>query len=299
MKGNEHVETKEREIATLVSLLDDSDDAVLPVVTERIKNLKPNIATLLALSNVYGNNGVMTRRLGRIISEIRTNDVFRELEAWRCERDPELLKGLWLVYRMINPEVTYQEVEEVCMDMAKEVWIEITDNKTAVEKVHLYNHIFYHRIGYKIEDPFMCELPPARLDKALSQKRANPVLFGLLYLDIAFKCGLPIKAVVFPGGFMPVCVDESERILFYINIFNNGEIFQIEQLIHSLKDFGISICKERFVFGKTVTLAGIYAESLYFIVESVGNKEMEQKMEQLLTLFGDEPVLFVEEDDDE
>ena len=290
---------KRDELATLVSLLDDSDDAVIPVVTERIKSLKPNISTLLALSNVCGSNGLIIRRLGRIISEIRRDDVYRELEAWRCERDPELIKGLWLVYRMLFPDVRYEAIMDACMDMAKDVWIELTDNQTAVEKVHLLNHIFYHRINFKVADPFLSNREMALLERALERREANPVLLGLLYLDVAFRAGLPVRAVVFPGGFMPVCVDENEQILFYINIFNTGEIFGIEQLIRFLKDFGILIPKERFVFGDAFTLAGIYAESLYFIGGSMGDKEMEQKMEQILTLFGDERILLIEEDDDE
>jgi len=299
IKGDEHFGAKEREIATLVSLLDDSDDAVIPVVTEKIKNLKPNISTLLALSNVYGNNGVMTHRLGRIISEIRKNDLFNELDSWRCERDPELIKGLWLVYRMLFPDLSYEWIVDACMDMTKEVWMEITDDKTAVEKVHLYNHVFYHRIGFKVGDPFLSEPSMAFLDRALERREANPVLFGLLYLEVAFRAGLPIRAVVFPGGFMPVCVDENEQILFYINIFNTGEIFGVEQLITFLKNFGIPISKEQFFFGDAFTLAGIYAESLFYIGGCEGFPEIEQKMEQILTLFGEERFLLMEEDDDE
>ena len=236
---------------------------------------------------------------GKIISEIRTNDVFSELETWRYERDPELLKGLWLVYRALFPDVNYEVLVDSCMDMAKEVWVELSDNKTDVEKVHLYNHVFYHRLQFKVADPFLTQPEMAFLDRALEQRQANPVLFGLLYLDVAFRAGIPIRAVVFPGGFMPVCVDENERILFYINIFNTGEIFGVEQLIKLLKDFGISIPKERFVLGDAFTLAGIYAESLYFIGGSEGKNEMEQKMEQILKLFGEERFLLIEEDDDE
>lgn len=290
---------REQEIATLISLLDDPDDSILPVVTDKLKILRPNVAMLLAIKGQYRENAILHYRLNRMIAELQKHEVEKDLDAWSREDYPILLKGLWLVYRTIFPDVKYEPLEEMCMDMAKEVWVELTDNKTAVEKVHLYNHVFYHRIKFGIEDPFLCTFEAACLDKALARKQANPLLFGLIYLDVAFRCGLPIRAMAFPGGFLPVCVDENEQFLFYINIYNTGEIFGREQFCDFLSDFGISIPQERLVLCSDFTLAGIYAESLYFLADSIGNKELEQKMEQVLKLFGNERFLIMEEDEEE
>jgi|GEM_PF-269665 len=299
VKGNEPLDNRRGEMAALISLLDDPDDSVVPVVRERLKSLKPNIFTLQAIRDRSVDNALLVFRLDRMIAEIGMSDISKELDAWHNERDPELLKGLWLVYRALAPEVEYAEMADRCMDMVKDVWMELSDTKTVVEKIHLYNHIFYHRIGFHVEDPFLTESIPAFLDKALEHKKANPVLLGLLYLDVANRAGLPIRAMIFPGGFMPVCVDENEHVLFYINIFNTGEIFGKEQLISFLQDFGISISGDRFVFGAPFSLAGIYAESLYYIAGNMEDKEMEEKMEQVLTLFGEERILLIEEDDDD
>ena len=289
---------REREIAALVSLLDDSDDAILPVVTERLKSLKPNISALLTLRKTYSDNDVMSYRIGKIINEIRSSNLLWEIELWQQERDPELLKGLWLVYRALFPQAQYRTMADICMEMAKEVWVEITDNQTALEKVHLYNHIFLHRFGFKVDDPLLFEFEGAFLENALVKRNANPVLFGLIYLDVAYRVGLPIRAVVFPGGFMPVCVDENETILFYINIFNTGEIFKVEQLISLLREFGIIIHRDHFFIGNAILLSSIYAESLYYISGNKGNSEIEQKMEQIIKLLGDKRFLLIEEDDE-
>ena len=299
IEAEEHWGKQGREIASLISLLDDPDDAIMPTVTEKLRLLKPNISMLLAIRSKFGENAILCYRINRMIADIRKHELERALDVWRLEPDPVLLEGLWLIYRALFPDVSYEALDYVCMDMAKDVWMELTDHKTAVEKVHLFNHVFYHRIKFKVEDPFLSDFESACLDKALEQKRANPVLFGLIYLEIAFRCGLPIRAMAFPGGFLPVCVDEHEQFLFYINIYSSGEIFGKEQLAAFLHDFGISIPQERFELCDVFTLTGIYAESLYFLADSIGNKELEQKMEQVLKLFGEERYLIVEEDDDE
>ena len=290
---------RDREVSTLISLLDDPDETILPVVAEKLLTLRPNISMLLAIKSKYGENTVMYYRLTRMISDIQKHELEKEIDNWSCVGDPDLLKGLWLVNRAIYPDIPFEELELFSMDMAKEVWMELTDNKTIVEKVHLFNHVFFHRIGFKIEDPFLSELSPALLEYALQKRLANPVLFGLLYLDVAFRSGLPIRAMAFPGGYLPVCVDEFDQFLFYINIFNRGEIFGREQLDFNLRGFGISIPQERFKICGVFTLTAIYAESLCFIANSTGNKEMEDKMEHILKLFGEERFLIKEEDDDE
>jgi len=285
-----------QEIASLVSMLDDLDDSIMPLITEKLRALKPDSSTLLAISSTYQGNTILHNRLSRLISELQKDELERDFDAWQNERDPELLKGLWLVNRALFPHLAYDILEHLCMDMAKDVWVELTDNKTAVEKVHLYNHVFYHRIGFRI-DLSLSELEYALLDVALDKRQANPILFGLIYLDVAFRSGLPIRAMAFSGGFLPVCVDENERFLFYINIYNNGEIFGKEQLAAFLSDYGLSIPYEHFTLCNVFTLVGIYAESLYLIAGNMGNIEMEQKMESFLKLFGDQRFLITEEDE--
>ena len=287
-----------KDLATLVSLLDDPDHTVAPVILERLVRMgSPVIGILKSYSRHCRNNPMLLRRLEGVIADIQLNQSSEFLLAWRSGRDPDLIQGLCLVFGLIYPNLRTDSIAQSLFEMANEVWIELSDAQTAVEQLHLFNHIFYHRLGFRAEDPFLSELKPALLDYAVANRKANPVLFGLIYLAFAFRSGLPVRAVVFPGGFMPVCVDDQDRILFYINIYKSGELFNAEQLHTFLSDLGFVIPHKDFMLCDAVTLVGIYAESLYFVAGNTDNKEMERILEETLSFFGDKRILIMEEDE--
>jgi len=288
----------QKDIATLVSLLDDSDHSLVPVVRERLIGMgSPVIAILKSYRQQYRDNPKLLHRLDGVIADIQLNRATEALVTWHSGREPDLIQGLCLLFELIKPETRSEALSHSLYEMANEIWMELSDAQTAVEQVHLFNHIFYHRLGFKAEDPFLSDPMLAMLDNALNNRRGNPVLFGLIYLAFAFRSGLDIKAVVFPGGFMPVCVDEQDNILFYINIYQSGELLAKEQLRKLLADWGFVIPQKDFALCDAVALVGIYAESLYFIAGNTENKEMEQLLEEVLAIFGDKRYLIIEEEE--
>ncbi|MCL1973285.1 MAG: hypothetical protein FWG54_00535 [Bacteroidetes bacterium] len=287
-----------QDLAALVSLLDDSDHEVIPVVRDRLVGMGPPVIGILkSYRQRCSHNPQLAQRLERVIADIQVNRASEALMEWCSEEDPELIRGICLLFELISPETPTSSIIQSLNEMANEVWMELRDSQTVVEQVNLFNHIFYHRFGFRAEDPFLSELKTALPDYALTNRRANPILFGLIYLAFAFRSGVAIRAVAFPGGFLPVFVDGLDRILFYINIFESGALLSEEQLRRFLADFGFVIPQKDFVPCGVVTLVGIYAESLYFIAGNRGDKEMEQALEEALACFGDKRYLIMEEDE--
>jgi len=286
-------------LVTLVSLLDDPDVTVIPAVRERLVRMGPPVIGMLkALRNQHRENPSLLHRLDGVIAHIQLDRDVKALLEWRNGRDPELWKGLCILFGLIRPNCNSAQISDTLVGMAREVWRELNDAQTAIEQIHLFNHLFFHRFQFTVEDPFLSNPHLAMLDYAVAQRKANPVLFGLLYLALAFHSGITVRAMVFPGGFLPACVDQNERILFYINVFKSGEVFGKEQLRLFLEDYGIFVPDREFLLCDAVTLTGIYAESLYYIAGNAGDKEMEQVMEEVLKIFGDKRILIVEEDEE-
>ena len=282
------------ELTHLIALLDDPDDAVALVVWDRLMDMGLPVAGMLRKVLHKSNNRTLTHRLARLISDMEMDHSYEALYAWSRERDPNMLKGLCLILRLVCPDLSFEYIFDAVFDISKEAWIELSDQKTTIEQIHLFNHIFYHRVGFRVDDPFLMDPNMAFLDKAIETKRANPVLFGLLYLAAANQAGIPITAVAFPGGFLPACTHADGRISFYINICQYGEIFGKEQLLGIFHNFGISMSEEQFFTCDTPALAAIYAESLYFIAGNTGDNDMERRMEKVLKLFGDKRILLLE-----
>jgi len=286
------------EISHLVALLDDPDDEVASVVRERILSMGLPVAGLLRSLFHSSENKTVTCRIESLITDIESDQAFEALIAWRQEKDPDLLKGLCLINRLIRPMVSIEHIFDVIHNVSRDVWMELSDQKTVMEQIHLLNHVFYKRVGFKAEDPFLEELDKALLDKTTETKRANPIVMGLLYTIIAGQAGIPVTAVAFPGGFLPAYLNLEGQVQFYINVCQHGEIFGHQQLITSLRNFGLSIPDNQFAPCDATTLSSIYAESLSFMADNKGDKEMELKTEKVIELLGSKRFLMVEEEDD-
>ena len=291
--------TDRSELTHLIALLDDPDDAVSHVVRERLMNLGLPVTGMLRRAMHRSDNRTLTQKLGHLITNIELNEVYKELDMWCKEPDPDLLKGMCLIYRVASPDATCEHIVDTVFDIAQEVWAELSDQKTAIERIHLFNHIFYHRVGFTAVDPFLMQFDKALLNRAIETKQANPVLIGLLYIVTAGYAGIPMRAVAFPGGFLPAGLDQEGRLLFYINICQSGELFGHEQLVTLLTNFGFPASEDVITPCHTVALAGAYAESLYYLAESVGDNDLAYRMEHTLTFFGEKRILFMEEDDDD
>ncbi|MDR2585680.1 MAG: transglutaminase-like domain-containing protein [Prevotellaceae bacterium] len=286
------------ELSHLIALLDDPDETVSHVVSNKIMNFGLPVTGFLKKELRKSNNNVLTNRLEHLITNIELDHLFKEIEKWSKEPDPELIMGLCLISNVISHESDSAHITDTLFNMAKEVWVEMNDSQTLVEKIEIYNHIFYHRIGFRMKDPFLIDFQKAQLHNAIEIKQANPVLLGLLYIAIAQLAGIPIGAVAFPGGYIPACLRKDGQVLFYINICQSGEIFGHDQLLTILNNYGFSFPPEKFTTCNALSLTDIFAESLYFITGSIGDKELERRMEYTLTFFGDERLLFIEEDDE-
>ena len=286
------------EIPHLLALLDDPDDQVALIVHDRLTTMGPPVAGLLRSLSIDAKNRTLTRRLESVLSDIESDQTMHALYAWRNNPDPDLMQGLCLITQLISPITLVDTLFDSLLDISKEVWIELSDQKTVMELVNLLNHILYHRLGFRAEDPFLTDFDKALLHNTVETKIANPVLFGLLYIAVAEHASIPVSAVAFPGGFLPACLNNEGRLLFYINVCQNGEAFGHEQLRTYLHNFGLSISNDRFEPCHAPTLLSIYAESLSYIADSLGDKELEYKMEKVIELLGNKRYLLIEEDDD-
>jgi hypothetical protein len=288
---------KEVALHHLLTLLDDPDEAVRPVVREQLLSMGIPIVGKLRRAQQGTENAFLADRITQIIDEIVLKNTQEGLSDWEKEPDPELLKGLCLISHCIEPDCEYPSLWNQAFSIAQDVCLELSDAKTAVEKVQIFHHIFCHRARFEVVDPFMQQMEAGLMQAAFATRKCNPVIFGMYYMTLALQVGLPVRAVAFPGGFLPAYLDENGQVLFYINIYQSGNLLDLSQLQQFFAGFGFSFAPEAFKLVNACTLAGIYTESLYFLFGNREDKGREKMMEQLLSFFGDTRYLLIEEDD--
>ncbi len=238
-KGND-------KIKALIQLLDDPDITVFEEVSKYLIDIGEEIIPHLEKEWEISFNDMVQGRLESIIQKIQLNTLQEDLYEWMHSDDPGLLRGAWLVARIQYPNLPFAPLEEKMEKIRKDIWIELHDKLTALEKVHIFNHILYdlYKLGPNKGDYFSPQ--NNFINVVLESGKGNPVSIAIIYEEIARKLELPIRGVNLPGQFILAYVDpyviESgkpvagpEDILFYISMVQRGAVLGIREIEAYLK----------------------------------------------------------------
>ncbi|MCF0172475.1 MAG: hypothetical protein HUJ91_01885 [Bacteroidales bacterium] len=213
-----------------------------------------------------------------------------------------LLEGTWHIEQLLGINISREAYWELVMPIAVQVMAETSPLKTAVENVHILNHIFYQRCGFKPTEPFDIQLTTTRISDVVRNRKGNPFVLSILYFMIAQSAGLPIYPMSFTGGFVPVYVEDGE-VLFNINVFHEGEIFFEKNITSTLNSqiraMGIEIDLEAGAVAKDHTILVMYLEYLEMMFMGSGDTSMQSLMEDAIAALGKQRHLSVEQDDDQ
>lgn len=278
------------ELKSIVTLLDDTDDFVIEAINRRM--LGRGISILKDLEELYNKEksykvkGLIADKMQYLSNEF----ILEELGKMVNDDYPDLERGIYLISKLIVPdidEIYYQDLLGILIgDMVKE----IPDEKTALEKMQIFNHIFYHRLLFKCGDYPITRESTTVLTSVLSSRHGIALSISLTYFLLARCVGLEVYPMCFPGGFVPAYI-ENDKILFYMDIFRDGEIFSESKLKYYLENQGVDLDTSAFEVRDDRTLLQVYLEVLHFMYTQKEDDYFISLLDRALKLFGDERVL--------
>ncbi len=229
-----------KEIQALIDLLDEPDEKLFLTVKTRL--LEWSVAAIPILETAWENtfNPTIQVRIEDIIHQIQFNDLIVQLKNWKESGKDDLLLGSLLVCRYQYPEIHIEDLVSQVEQLKWDIWLELNENLTALEKVNVVNHVFYeiHRFGANKHQ--MNALQNFFLNNLLETKRGNLITLGILYLVLCQKLGLPVHGVIMADQLMLAYTSEvvqdgvvlfqnRHHVLFYINPLKKGGIFSRQQ----------------------------------------------------------------------
>ena len=222
-----------QQLSSLILLLEDQD----PVANKRIlqKILGRGESILVDLDRLCHNEPVGERRtrLQRHYPRISRELSLESLDRLaRRQDDASLVEGIYLICRLLTPDLKFEDFHRKILLLARDFLLELNEQRTGFENVNLFNHIFYQRLGFHLEDPQMQSLKYASILNALEDKACNPAVMTVLYFLFARLCGLNILPLSISGGLMPAYL-EKDQILFYINLAANDAALLNETQMHN------------------------------------------------------------------
>jgi regulator of sirC expression with transglutaminase-like and TPR domain len=228
-----HVQMEKREIQAMISLLDDSDREVISTVTGSLLQQGADIIPQLEKAWEGTLNETIQVRLENLIQEIQFNDVKADLGRWIKTGAEYILDGAIYVAKFQFPELNVAKINEEIESIRKDVWIEINNNLTALEKVKILNYIIFDLHKFSRNNSDFYSPQNSYINQVIETRKGNPISLSIIYLSVAWKLGLPVYGVNLPKNFILAykdefrhrdAADESEDILFYINPYNKGAV---------------------------------------------------------------------------
>ncbi len=238
-----------KEVIALITLLDDPDDGIYSEVKNRFIILGPPAIPHLETAWENSFDALMQKRIEGIIHTIQFKALQDALKYWAEYEQEDLFKGCSIIARYQYPDLDETKLKKQLQQIKQDVWLELHDDLTAVEKVKIINHILFevHQFGGNISNYHAPQ--NSFINVVLETKKGNPVMLSVIYALICKELAIPIYGINLPQHFVLAYVNDyanlidpsdrtlSDNILFYVNPFSKGLIFNqgdIEAFIKQL-----------------------------------------------------------------
>jgi len=261
----------------MLSLIDDPD--VGGVVRSQLMGMQEE-----AISLIEAMHGKLPNRdsVASLLAELKESLVMEQLKKLLELPEPPLNREMFLLTKLMDMECREELWNDTLEDFIIDLSFEISANKTDVENVEIFNHLFFSRFKFRYEDSDMKHEDYALINRVLISRKGNPVAISLIYFMLARGVGLPIYPICFQGGFIPAYIDKKGEVAFYLNVFNKGAIFMRENLKDVLR--GVDIDNTEISIGQEKALASIYVEMLMFMYENTNYRYKKSFIEEVRAL---------------
>ena len=280
-------ENGHKELEALISLLEDPDMQVFDNVSNRLIELGEDVVSPLEKRWEITLRPDLQERIENVIRKIQYNTLERGMDGWKSGGGTDLLFGAYLVARFQYPELLYDALNEKIEKIKKDIWLELNNDLTALEKVKVINYFFYDI--YKFDKSLKKAHTPQLylVNHVIDTCKGSPVMLGLIYAELARRLNLPIYGVNLPRNFVlcyydPEYHEDPNNILFYINPSDKGAVLGLKELKHFLrhlkieeKEFYYTPCSGTDVIERLII-------NLQYAYEKSGQPEKAQSLKNLL-----------------
>jgi regulator of sirC expression with transglutaminase-like and TPR domain len=284
-----------KELQAMINLLEDPNQDVFKMVYNSLLEKGPEIIPELEKAWENSQNELSQDRLEDLIQKIHMNVVEKDIISWIRSDNSEILRGAYLIARLQYPDLNYSDINEPVEKIKNDVWLELNNNLTALEKIRILNHIIFNVYKYSRNSANPVNPQNSFINQVIETKKGNSYSISIIYLAVAQKLNLPVRGVDLPKNMILAYMDLADQaavpehqdynVLFYINPFNKGAVLGKREIEYFLRQYQIEPsesffkpCSNRIIIERmVVTLIDSY--------RSLGYQDKIRQMERILAIF--------------
>ena len=288
----------EKEVESLIKLLDDPDTEIANHVEEKLLSYGNDVIEYLENAWAQSFDILLQERIENLVHKIQFRNIKRELELWYIGGSFDLLQGIITINKYQYPDLDEQKIINPIEDIKRDIWMQMLYDMSAAEKVKLINHVLYGIYGFSGNTANHQDPQNSYISQVLDSKKGNQILLAVIYSVIAQKLDIPVYGVNLPQHFILAYVDESRsesspipqnefenRILFYINAFNKGIIFGRKDVDSFLKQLNLRPVSHFYEPCSNVDIIQRVLRNLISSYEKLSAVEKTTELEELLAIF--------------
>ena len=284
-------------IKALINLIDDPDETIYAHVHDRLLSYGADAIPYLENSWEDQDFGLLFQsRIESLIHEIQFEEIKRKLTNWIASTDKDLLTGSIIVAKYQYPGLDDAAVRSQIESIQKDVWLEINQKQTALEKVRIINKVFFGMHHFQGNAKTFHSPLNSYINTVLETKKGNPLSLSIIYSIIAQNLGMPIYGINLPNHFILAYMDEfavnqflpdsnNHGVLFYINPFSKGSIFDEEEIKEFLDGINHPYSRDYFEPCSNTAIINRMITNLIASFQEVGNSEKVNELIELRGLF--------------
>lgn len=280
-------EPERRELEALISLLDDPDKQIFNTVSDRLIELGTEVVSPLERRWEITLRPDLQLKIETVIKKIHFNKLAHDLHGWRSSGGENLLQGAFLTARLQYPELEFEALDALIEKIKKDIWLELNNQLTALEKIRVINYFFYeiHKFEKSLKKAHTPQL--YMVNHVLDTRKGSPVLLGLIYTELARRLNLPVYGVNLPRNFV-LCYydadfqDDPNGIMFYINPSDKGAVLGLKELKSFLKQLSIEESEFYYTPCSNIDIIERLLINLRYAYERSGEKDKSLQIKELM-----------------
>ncbi len=281
-------------VKVLITLLDDPNDEVYEEVQKAL--LLMPVEVVPALEKAWESTGdeLLQDRLMDVIHQIQFNDVKNELIKWKSNPDAELLYGVYLIAKYQYPDLSYSIISEKINALRRDIWLEMHDHLTSLEKVRVINHVLFDLHGFSRNNSHYFAPVNNFINDVLETKKGNPITLSVVYSVLSQRLGLPVYGVNLPKNFILAYLDDElignnpaddpASVLFYINPINKGAVLGRREIDAFLAQYNIKKESSYFLPCSNVDVVVRLLSNLVSAYDAMEQHQKSEEVNELLML---------------
>lgn len=295
MARRKNTEMSLKEVIALITLLDDPDEVIYEQVRNRFVTLGPPAIPHLETAWENSFDAIMQKRIETIIHTIQFETLQRALKQWAQEDSDDLLKGVLLLSRYQYADLDENKIRKQLHQIKQDVWLELHEDLTALEKVRIINHILFevHQFSGNITNYHAPQ--NSFINNVLESKKGNPLMLSVVYMLICKELNIPVYGINLPQHFVLAYLNDyanlmdvnnkslNNNILFYINPFSKGLMFNQKDIDQFLKQLNLDPEAKYYQPCSNIEIIKRCLNNLIFSYEKLGYVEKVQELKNLET----------------